>query len=134
MGEPPALHATEHELRWTCGTSRMRIGMIGRPLAFDLTSAFLHQVLPALTEHEYPLLQKVDMKGFRILHGGKSRIIRPPNPDLTWQYIRDCPYVDEDVTRTPNLDYRDPFTGYDYELPEAYQDRMDELEEVLRNS
>ena len=134
MGESPALHAPEENLRRTCGTTRMRVRMIGRPIAFDLTSAFLHQVLPALTEQEYPLLQKVDMEGFRILHGGKSRVIRAPNPDLTWQYIRDCPYVDEEMTRIPNLDYRDPFKGYDYDLPEAYQDRMDELEEVLRNS
>jgi hypothetical protein len=48
--------------------------------------------------------------------------------DLTWQYIRDCPFVDEDFTKTDNTDCRQAFSGYDIYLSLA---ELDELEHSL---
>lgn len=101
---------------------------------FDLASALLHRLLPALTENVYPRLRKVDLKGFRILRMSESRLSSPPDEELTWQYIRDCPFIEEDFTLEENLDYREPFLGYDYYLPKMDQEGLDELEELLRNS
>ncbi|KAF3068899.1 hypothetical protein GL218_08188 [Daldinia childiae] len=134
LGEHPTLHCKDEDLLGSCGTSRIRIRQIYRPFCFDLTSAFLHRILAVLTEEQFPHLTRVDLEGFRIIRSGTSRLARPPSLDLTWQYIRDCPFVDEGFTKTANVDYRQPFSGYDYYLSEMDQDKLDELEEILERS
>ncbi|KAI1662943.1 hypothetical protein F4813DRAFT_14904 [Daldinia decipiens] len=134
LGEHPTLHCEDEDLLGSCGTSRITIRQIYRPFCFDLTSAFLHRLLAVLTEERFPHLTQVDLEGFRIIRNGTSRLARPPNPDLTWQCIRDCPFIDEGFTKTANVDYRQPFSGYDYYLPETDQDKLDELEEILERS
>lgn len=61
-------------------------------------------------------------------------MIRPPYTGLIWQYIRDCPFIDEEFMETANLDYRPRFDGYDYYLPKMDQDKLDELVEILKRS
>lgn len=134
LGENPVLHGESKDQSGLCGTSRIRLRHVYRPLRFDLTSAFLHHLLPALTEDHFPHLTEVDLKGFRILQISSSRLARPPNPELTWQYIRACPFIDEEFVRTANLDYRQPFLGYDYYLPKMKQEEIDEMEKMLERS
>ncbi|KAI1373271.1 hypothetical protein F4677DRAFT_448601 [Hypoxylon crocopeplum] len=134
VGEHPALHCEDSDLLDSCRTSRISLGYIYRPLCFDLTSAFLHRLLAALTEERFPQLAQVDLEGFRSIRNGTSQLATPPNPDLTWEYIRDCPFVDEGFTKTANVDYRHPFAGYDYYLPKMDQDELHELEEILESS
>lgn len=102
-----------------------------RPMCFDLSSALLHRVLPALTEERFLQLSRVDLEGFRTVRRDKSGLARPPNPDLTWQYIRECPFVDEEFTLTANDDYRAPFTGYFYYVPE---EKLRVLEDLMEKS
>lgn len=106
----------------------------GRPLFFDLASAFLHRLLPALTDEQYPHLGKVDLRGFRIIREGETRLRQGPDPDLTWQYIRACPFVDEEFIKAANLDYRSSFRGYDYYISGMDQAEMDELERSFQRS
>lgn len=110
------------------------IRQIYRPFCFDLTSAFLQRLLAVLTEEIFPHLIRVNLEGFRNIRNGTSRLARPPNPDVTWQYIRNCPFVDEGFTKTANVDYRRPFSGYDYYLSKLEQDEVDKLEEILESS
>lgn len=107
---------------------------MGKRLGYDFVTAFLHQLLPALTDEAYPNLTTVELKGFRSVRDGRSRLRDPPSPDLTWQYIRACPFVDEEFTKVANLDYRKPFTGYDYYLVDKSQEELDELQAVLSRS
>jgi hypothetical protein len=103
-------------------------------LGFDLTSAFLHRLLEALTEEQFPHLMLVDLEGFHGIRNGTSQLDRPPNPDLTWKYIRNFPFFDERFTEMANIDFRQPFSGYDYYLPKMHQEKVDELVEILERS
>lgn len=134
LGEHPTLHCTHEDLLGLYRAVPLWTRQIYRPLCFDLTSALLHRLLPVLTEERFPHLTRVDLEGFRIIQNGISRQARPPNPDLTWQYIRDCPFVDKTFTRMANVDYRQPFPGYNYYLLEMDQDELDVLEEILERS
>lgn len=75
-----------------------------------MASILLHHLLPALTEESYPLLTQVDLEGFRVIQTGGSSW--SSHHDLTWQYIRACPFVDEEFIKKANIDYRQPFVGY----------------------
>ncbi|KAI0465557.1 hypothetical protein F4859DRAFT_528341 [Xylaria cf. heliscus] len=134
FGEHPALHCAEVDLLGLCGTSRIRLRHIYRPLCFDRTSAFLHCLLAGLTEERFPHLTQVNLEGFRCILNGTSQLSRPPDNNLTWQYIHSCPFIDEEFTKTANIDYRQPFSGYDYYLPKMDQEKLDELEEILERS
>lgn len=135
VGEDPVLTAEDGAARGICGTARMRIHSVYGPLCFDLTSAFLHILLPALTEGPFPQLTQVHLEGFRIINSHCSRLTRRPDPDLTWQYIRACPFVDEEFTKIANVDYRRAFLGYDYYLPSnVEQGQLHELEAILERS
>lgn len=134
LGESPALHCDDEDLLSTCGTSRIQLHHVYRPLCFDLTSAFLHHLLAALIEEQFPHLTRVNLEGFRIIRSGTSRPARPPDPDLTWQYIRDCPFVDERFLEAANIDFRQPFLGYDFYLLNMDQNELEELEEILETS
>ncbi|KAI0441111.1 hypothetical protein F4803DRAFT_576850 [Xylaria telfairii] len=134
LGEHPALHCPDEDLRNICGTSRIRLTHIYRPMCFDRTSAFLHRLLAVLTEEQFPNLTRVNLEGFRCIRNGTSRMAGPSDPELIWQRIRDCPFVDEGLVETANVDYRLPFDGYDYDLPKMDQDKFDELEKILERS
>jgi hypothetical protein len=135
LGEHPALHCKDEDLIGTaCGTSQTWIQTIYPAFCFDLTSAFLHHLLAALTEERFPHLIRVELEGFRVIRNDTYHRVSHPHPDLTWQYIRDCPFVDESFTETANIDYRDPFLGYDYYLPKMDQGKLNELEEILERS
>lgn len=110
----------------------MRSRLFNRSVCFDLTSAFLHRLLPALTEERFPHLAEVDLVGFDIIRNGTSQVAVPPDPGLTWEYIRNCPFVDESFTENVNIDESQPFTGYDYD-PEIDQDMIRELEEIVES-
>ncbi|XXH01314.1 Histone chaperone asf1 [Hypoxylon texense] len=133
LGEHPALHDDGEGGTHQCGTARIRFLHIFRPLYFDLTSAFLHRLLPALTEERFPRLTQVNLKGFRIIRDGTSLLAVPPDPDLTWEFIRNCPFVEEGFTETANVDYRQPFSGYDY-YPDMDKDKIDELDAIMEES
>lgn len=110
------------------------IRQIYRPVCFDLTSAFLHRLLPALAEEQFPHLTRVDLEGFRITRNGTSRLVRPPNHERTWQYIRDCPFVDEEFAKTANVNYLEPFPGYDYALYDMDGAERERIRQTLEAS
>ncbi|KAI0517997.1 hypothetical protein F5B22DRAFT_601353 [Xylaria bambusicola] len=131
LGENPIYHCGDEVLRTVCGTGRMRLKFTYRPMCFDLTSAFLHRLLAVLTEEQFPHLTRVELVGFRILRTGSSS---RANPELTWQYIRNCPFVDEEFLEIANISCRYPFCGHDYDLPKMGQNKFDALKEILRAS
>ncbi|KAI4860574.1 hypothetical protein F4820DRAFT_465555 [Hypoxylon rubiginosum] len=132
LGEYPSLHRNYRGQPTLCGTAQMRSRLFNRSVCFDLTSAFLHRLLPALTEERFPHLAEVDLVGFDIIRNGTSQVAVPPDPGLTWEYIRNCPFVDESFTENVNIDESQPFTGYDYD-PEIDQDMIRELEEIVES-
>ncbi|CAH0042845.1 unnamed protein product [Clonostachys rhizophaga] len=128
LGEATYLFPTEEDLRSMCGTSRVNLSNVYQPMCFDLTSSFLRLLLTALNGESFPHLTQVDLKGFRIIQTGAPGRPVDRSTDLTWQYIRDCPFVDEDFTKTDNTDCRQAFSGYDIYL--SLED-LDELEQSL---
>ncbi|KAK7211950.1 hypothetical protein V2G26_019128 [Clonostachys chloroleuca] len=111
-----------------CGTSRVNLRSMYQPMCFDLTSSFLRRLLAVLNEESFPYLSRVDLKGFRIIQTGASGRPVDRSTDLTWQYIRDCPFVDEDFTKTDNTDCRQAFSGYGIYLS---LEELDKLEQSL---
>ncbi|KAI1355580.1 hypothetical protein F5Y01DRAFT_310466 [Xylaria sp. FL0043] len=106
LGEEAYLHCKDEELHnYFWGTQRDW----QRPWHFHQASAFLHRLLPALTEERFPHLTRVDLKGFRIL---LVATVSGENHDRTLRCIRDCPFVDEGLMKIANLDCRYPFDGY----------------------
>ncbi|CAG9983616.1 unnamed protein product [Clonostachys byssicola] len=128
LGEATYLFPTDEDLLSMCGTSRVNLRGVYQPMCFDLTSSFLRHLLEVLNEESFPQLTRVDLKGFRIIRTGVAGRPVDRSTDLTWQYIRDCPFVDEDFTYTDNTDCRHAFSGYDiyHSLEE-----LDELEQSL---
>ncbi|KAJ3573062.1 hypothetical protein NPX13_g4835 [Xylaria arbuscula] len=131
LGEKPIYFCEDKELDRMCGTARTRIKGAFRWLTSDISANFLHSVLAALTEEQYPRLTQVEFVGFRILKTGTSQRI-PPN--LTREYIRDCPFVDDALMENANLDCRRGFGGHDHNLPNMDQHELDRLTEILRRS
>ncbi|VUC25924.1 unnamed protein product [Clonostachys rosea] len=124
LGEASYLFPTEEDLRGMCGTSRHNIRGKYQPMCFDLASSFLRRLLAVLNEENFQHLTQVDLKGFRIVRTGASGRPVDRSTDLTWQYIRDCPFVDEEFTKTDNTDCRQAFSGYDIYIP------LEELNEM----
>lgn len=78
-------------------------------------------------------MSRVKFAGFRIARTGAPGLIRPPDIEVTRQYVRDCPFVDESCLETANVDYREPFLGHDYYL-DLGQAEINGLEEALQRS
>ncbi|CAH0045984.1 unnamed protein product [Clonostachys solani] len=128
IGESTYLFPTKEDLANKCGTSRVNLRYVYQPMCFDLTSYFLRRLLAVLNEESFPHLTQVDLRGFRVIRTGIPGRPVDRSTDLTWQYIRDCPFVDEDFTKTDNTDCRQAFSGYDIYLSSA---ELDELEQSL---
>ncbi|KAK8087397.1 hypothetical protein PG994_002371 [Apiospora phragmitis] len=100
-------------------------------MCYRKSTDFIHRLLATLTQERYPHLARIHLKGFRILRNDPrgpehssphtsttlSNTTTIPDPELTQQCIRDCPWVDEGFMETSNVDRRTTFLGYDYDLP-----------------
>lgn len=105
-----------------------------RRRCYRLTRDFFHRLALVVNMERFPHLTRVELRGFGILEHGASGLQRPPDFEATRELLRGCLFVDKDLVKVPNIDYRSAFTGYAYSLPDMEQARIDELKAILRES
>lgn len=107
-----------------------------RARRYRLTRGFFSGLSLVLNTEKFPRLTRVELRGFGILERdrGRAYMERPPDFEATRDSLRACLFVDQGLTKTPNLDYRKAFAGYPYSLPDMDEARSGELRTILRGS
>jgi hypothetical protein len=122
-----------------CGTWDIRLWEVYRPWCLKMALAYLHQLVLALSEHTFPMLEHVEFEGFDQLDpakdAGRARCFPQDVPvdsaqaaDLgrTREVVRKCPVAaTASFTEIPSMDERPIFNGY---INQAFSGHFDEWE------
>ncbi|KAK8076971.1 hypothetical protein PG996_003141 [Apiospora saccharicola] len=145
LGEDPCLHYDQNSrearrqgpaLYHTAALqmSRARKAKLYGTRCYRLTRDFFTCLSLVLNEEKFPRLKRVELRGFGILEHAAPDLDRPPVFDETRDSLLACPFVDKDLLKARNLDYRMAFAGYAYSLLDMEPAKVNELKTILRES